>query len=111
MKTNLSVEIKPFEVPSVVSVYVPDTGCNCVSLHVTSLSPQDLYRLCDDFRAQVFKKANAEMPPEAAATPRCKGVPEAQDALCRLREMLDEGVILGDCRDLTQAIAKVLLQL
>lgn len=122
MKTNLSVEIKPFEAPSVVSVYVPDTGCDCVSPHVTSLSPQDLDRLCAEFRARVFEKACADLPPEAEAPPQgalhhvpFEHVAAARDALSRLqeilREMLDAGVSLGDCQALTQSIGKVLLQL
>jgi len=63
---NVKVEIKPFTVPIFVMVdeapgfILEDTG-----IPLSALDSSTLYKLCNDFRDEVFKKAGKEQPPQA----------------------------------------------
>ena len=73
MKAKVNLELKPFAVPESVEIdlkgmvkrededYVPEA-----ELPLAALDSCDLNRLCEDFVAEVFKKAGKERPPKQA---------------------------------------------
>lgn len=71
MKATLEVTLKPFTVPNFVLVeeapvsrgegFSPSEG-----IPLSALDSLTLDRLCNQFRAEVFKKAGKEQPPTCA---------------------------------------------
>ena len=77
MKATLEVELQPFQTPNFVRAKAADVkreeGMQETSSYpLSDLDPYTLSKLCDQFRADVFKKAGKTQPPEAAPScPRC----------------------------------------
>lgn len=66
MKTQLSLEVQPFEFPYYVKVSAPSVPGGDPSPFAVKLSEVDartLGALCDDFRRSVFEKAGKQEPP------------------------------------------------
>jgi len=68
MKATLEVELQPFQTPNFVRAKVKpgkredgiqETPCYPLS----DLDPYTLAKLCDQFRAEIFKKAGKQQPP------------------------------------------------
>ena len=68
MKATLIVELQPFQTPNFVRAVAPpgkredgmqETACYPLS----DLDSGTLDRLCNEFRAEVFRKAGKEQPP------------------------------------------------
>lgn len=66
MKTNIAVEVRPFEVPGFVAVGIAGDTKEASALPLSVLDSNDLDRLCRQFRNAVFEKAGKEQPPEQA---------------------------------------------
>ncbi len=68
MKATMEVELQPFQTPDFVfAVSKPalkQQGMQELPRYpLSDLDPMTLDRLCDDFRAEVFRKAGKEQPP------------------------------------------------
>ena len=68
MKATMEVELQPFQTPDfVLAVSKPalkQQGMQELPRYpLSDLDPMTLGRLCDDFRAEVFRKAGKEQPP------------------------------------------------
>ena len=69
MEVSINIKLRPFTVPNYVLVeqkahpkqdgFSPDG----LKYHLSDLDSITLDRLCDEFRAAVFKKANRGIPP------------------------------------------------
>jgi hypothetical protein len=72
MKASLQVELKPFMTPNfvLVSGKTSENG-HTTSVAIGELDSLTLERLCDEFRAEVFKKAGVPFPPAAKPAVRC----------------------------------------
>lgn len=78
MKATLKVTLKPFTVPNFVIIETPpgrrQDGVDFESPKVAlnDLEPEDLDRLCEEFRRAVFDKAGKCQPPTPAIVcPKC----------------------------------------
>ena len=68
MKAKIEITLKPFIVPN----YVVTSGnrlrgdeiCEDRKFHLKELDPVTLEKLCDDFKKEVFKKAEKPPPPQ-----------------------------------------------
>ena len=64
MKVNITVNIKPFNVPNFVVSKESDTdGAAKESYPLHCLDIETIEKLCDDFKIAVFNKAGLPMPP------------------------------------------------
>lgn len=68
MKATLQVELQPFQTPDFVHAVskpaLKQQGMQESPRYpLSDLDPMTLDRLCDDFRAEVFRKAGKEQPP------------------------------------------------
>ena len=68
MKVKIEVEFIPFTVPNFVMVKEsPQPRENGFQegrkFHVSELDQDTLWKLCEQFKDDVFKKANAQLPP------------------------------------------------
>lgn len=66
MKTTIEFDLQPFPIPSEVR----DTSGAEYELYLTALPAETLAALCDEFRANVFKAAGKEPPPEVRPVSR-----------------------------------------
>jgi hypothetical protein len=78
MKTTIEVELQPFQTPNFVRVKgkiggMQETHCYPLSF----LDPYTLEKLCDQFRAEVFRKAGK---PQTKVTPASDSDQAAEDA-------------------------------
>lgn len=72
MKIQIEIEIQPFTVPNFVRrVRLKDEivgkDDDSTGIPIGSLDTAILDKLCDDFKANVFKKAGKELPPRSEA--------------------------------------------
>lgn len=76
MKAQIDVEIEPFSTPNFARVAGKNLDQNRDDSAAVALSTLDaltLERLCDDFRAEVFRKAGKQRPPQPARyCPKCE---------------------------------------
>ena len=68
MKATLQVELQPFQTPNfvraVVKAGLKQDGMQEIPCYpLSDLDSLTLAKLCDDFRAEVFRKAGKEQPP------------------------------------------------
>lgn len=64
MKAKIDFSLRPFTVPNfVITERDPARDMDEVSIPLQTLDSETLDRLCRDFRAAVFKKANKPQPP------------------------------------------------
>ncbi len=68
MKATLQVELQPFQTPNFVSAVgkpgrKQDGMQELPRYPLSDLDPLVLDKLCNDFRAEVFRKAGKEQPP------------------------------------------------
>lgn len=68
MKVKIDIELQPFTVPNyVLAKESPQPRENGFQegrkFHISELNRDTLWRLCEDFRDEVFKKANVQQPP------------------------------------------------
>ena len=68
MKATLQVELQPFQTPNfvraVVSPGLKQDGMQELPAYpLSDLDSETLDKLCNDFRAEVFRKAGKEQPP------------------------------------------------
>ena len=73
MKVSIEIELKPFTVPNfVLAAQKPDPRGNGIkgqsAFALEDIDQITLYRMCEEFRKNVFAKAGKEMPPEIGAT-------------------------------------------
>lgn len=70
MKATIEIELQPFSVPNyVLTVDKPrarEQAWETPKFALSELSPETLYRMCDDFRRTVFEKAGKSPPPREA---------------------------------------------
>ena len=71
MKATLNVELEPFATPSFVFGAIKpglrqEGWQERPRYPLSDLDPQTLDRLCDQFRAEVFRKAGKQEPPSCA---------------------------------------------
>lgn len=69
MKTMVEIEVSGFTVPDSV-IIVDGHGVEGETVDIKLLDPGTLDRLCNDFRAAVFKTAGKNEPPQPA--PQCR---------------------------------------
>ncbi len=60
---KVEMKIKPFWVPSELNAEPRPTASSSRPIDFNEISPEDLGRLCDDFKRAVFDKAGFSMPP------------------------------------------------
>ena len=68
MKVNIEVDLIPFKTPNYILVRQKpgkkeDGFKEATNLPLRELDSLTLAKLCDDFRAEVFKKAGKQQPP------------------------------------------------
>ena len=68
MEIKWEIDLQPFLVPNFVLVKEKpkkrqDGFQNPKSIHLSELGPNTLHQLCENFRAEVFKKAGKKPPP------------------------------------------------
>lgn len=65
MKVTIEVELQPFQTPDFVSaVWKRGFTLESFRYQLSDICPETLDKLCNDFRAEVFRKAGKEPPPE-----------------------------------------------
>lgn len=70
MKVTIEIELQPFQVPdhalAVSTVGRRQDGMQPVAKYpLSDLDPRTLERMCDVFKAEIFRKAGKNMPPQA----------------------------------------------
>ena len=71
MQVKMELDLLPFSTPNYVLVKMPpgkreDGFKEGPKFHLRELDSLTLAKLCDDFRDEVFKKAEKEQPPQSA---------------------------------------------
>jgi hypothetical protein len=70
MKTSVQFETYPFDVPPRISVKNPSGVGQDLELPLCAFDANTLWRLCDDFRNEVFSKAGVQQPPQDGSAMR-----------------------------------------
>ena len=70
MKAKLEVDLKPFTVPNFAIIEQPPKPrqeglVENPGIPLREIDSFTLYKMCEEFKSSVFKKAGKEMPPEA----------------------------------------------
>lgn len=70
MKVNIEIELLPFTVPNYVLVkeqpkLKQEGFTEGRKYHLSELEPETLYSLCEQFKKDVFEKANKRQPPQS----------------------------------------------
>jgi len=65
---RISLKLKPFQTPNFVIVEMPprprqEGMQEALSFPLSEVDAETLYRMCDDFRREVFRKAGRDLPP------------------------------------------------
>jgi len=65
MKATIEIDLEAFSVPNFVRTKSLSNDEEGTAISIKDLDPLTLDRLCNEFRAQVFKKAGKQEPPQA----------------------------------------------
>jgi len=70
MKSHVVVELIPFEVPDFVYIRMPvstkkEGFKELPKFYLPQIDEVDLFKLCENFKDEVFKKAGKNLPPTA----------------------------------------------
>lgn len=72
MKTKVNLDVKLWSSPNFVIIKNPDKdAATDLSIPLALVDEYTLDKLCDEYRAEVFKKAGKSPPPQVVAAPIC----------------------------------------